>query len=1014
MGVVYEGMDPKLGRIVAIKTILKNQLLDAETADDYSVRFEREAMAVARLNHPNIVQVYDFGEEGDVAYIVMEFIKGRELKHFFDNNDTFDQKEMTRMMCELMDALDFAHQANIVHRDIKPANVMIDARGRVKLTDFGVARLTDAGASDKTQAGTMVGTPAYMAPEQITGAPIDHRADIFSAGVILYQFLTGSKPFPGPGQWTIHQQIVKEDPRMPSAVNASLSPNFDYIIRKALAKKRDDRYLHARDLAQDLRKVLAGESLDEDATRIALPGKDVMFSPGLSVSPNSTSTSPSQRSGSSNITPSKEFELEFWRSIKDSDDADDFDDYLAKFPAGDFADIARRKIARLRKGNLGNTTSGASSTGQSGASVEKLDFPLDTPEPAAPVIPAPAGREDTGSKRSLADARKAAEAEAKRQADEVRRKAQEAVGKAQAEARRKAEEDKRRHAEEAAHLAAEKQRAAEQQKVEADAAEARRQAEEQRKRVAAERLIAETERQAAEAARIKAEAEAEAKRKAEQQKIERQKAEAERLKKEQARKEADERARRQAEEARRQTEEQAQRKADEEARKKTEQAQLEAADLARKQAEAETRKKEVEAERLAAEARRAAEAEAQRKAEEARRKADAEARRRADEERQRAEVAAEARKAAKSQLDSGVDFLMEDAPAPVVAPAPGPAATPSFDPGATVALKRPDIGIAVPGTGSGLLDNLDARTPQKPFYDTEVKVPPRAEPKKGNGLLIGGGVGALIVAAAIGWFLTRPPVPPVTAPEPKEVPKKEDRTETQPPPKAPVTPPIAPVPLPPPTVPPAGAGDAAPSGKDLTKAENDKKDKAEKDKAEKAEKAEKDKKDKAEKGGAAEKAAADKAAADKAAADKSAADKSAADKSAADKAAADKAATDKAATDKAATDKAAADKAATDKAAADKAATDKAATDKAATDKARVSPADLLSQGQALEAQGKVKEAARLYGQAARGGNAQAAKRAGDIYNSGKGDQGRDYEEALKYYDIARKGGIEVQGSGKR
>src|SRR5258707_7987963 len=191
MGVVYEGVDPRLGRRVAIKTILKSHL-DEDTAKDYSMRFVREAQAVARLNHPNVVQVFDFGEEGDIAYLVMEFIKGKELKNFFDANERFDLKEAVRIMCELCEALEFAHQAGIVHRDIKPANVMIDSQARTKLTDFGVARVQDNDKTsvEKTQAGTMVGTPAYMSPEQITGGTVDKRTDIFSAGIILYQFLT--------------------------------------------------------------------------------------------------------------------------------------------------------------------------------------------------------------------------------------------------------------------------------------------------------------------------------------------------------------------------------------------------------------------------------------------------------------------------------------------------------------------------------------------------------------------------------------------------------------------------------------------------------------------------------------------------------------------------------------------------------------------------------------------------------------------------------------------------------
>ena len=225
MGVVYEGIDPKLNRRVAIKTILKSHL-DPDTAKDYSMRFSREAQAVARLNHPHIVQVYDFAEEGDIAYLVMEFIRGKELKNFFDANERFDLKEAVRIMCELLDALDFAHNAGIIHRDIKPANVMLDAQARTKLTDFGVARVTDSDRTqaERTQAGTMVGTPAYMSPEQITGGTIDKRTDVFSAGIILYQFLTGEKPFTGGGAWTIAKKIIQEDPPLPSSLNNAVTP----------------------------------------------------------------------------------------------------------------------------------------------------------------------------------------------------------------------------------------------------------------------------------------------------------------------------------------------------------------------------------------------------------------------------------------------------------------------------------------------------------------------------------------------------------------------------------------------------------------------------------------------------------------------------------------------------------------------------------------------------------------------------------------------------------------------
>ena len=268
MGVVYEGIDPKLNRRVAIKTILKSHL-DPDTAKDYSMRFSREAQAVARLNHPHIVQVYDFAEEGDIAYLVMEFIRGKELKNFFDANERFDIKEAVRIMCELLDALDFAHNAGIIHRDIKPANVMLDAQARTKLTDFGVARVqdTDRTQAERTQAGTMVGTPAYMSPEQITGGNIDKRTDVFSAGIILYQFLTGEKPFTGGGAWTIAKKIIQEDPPLPSSLNNAVTPFFDAVVNKALSKNAETRYQSAKDFGVALKRALEGQGEDDDSDK---------------------------------------------------------------------------------------------------------------------------------------------------------------------------------------------------------------------------------------------------------------------------------------------------------------------------------------------------------------------------------------------------------------------------------------------------------------------------------------------------------------------------------------------------------------------------------------------------------------------------------------------------------------------------------------------------------------------------------------------------------------------------
>ncbi len=273
------------------------------------------------------MQVHDFGEEGDVAYLVMEFVKGRDLKSFFDKNERFDLREAVRVMCELCDALDFAHRGGIIHRDVKPGNVMLDPEMRAKLTDFGVARVQDPGASPMTQAGTMVGTPAYMSPEQITGRPADARSDVFSAGIILYQFLTGEMPFTGAGAWTIAKKIMQDEPALPSMIDTAISPLFDAVVARALAKQPEQRYQSARLLGAALRQALEGKSADEAATVVQAPGKPRAAAAATSV---------------------HDADVEFWRSIKDGAEARGFELYLEQFPNGIYAKLAQHKLSSLR------------------------------------------------------------------------------------------------------------------------------------------------------------------------------------------------------------------------------------------------------------------------------------------------------------------------------------------------------------------------------------------------------------------------------------------------------------------------------------------------------------------------------------------------------------------------------------------------------------------------------------------------------------------------------------------
>ena len=264
MGVVYDGWDPAIGRRVALKTVRRDQLEGGE-AEELLSRFKREAQAAGRVNHPGIVAVYEYGEDAGTAFIAMEFVEGRELKDVFDKDERLPIGEIVRIMTQLLEAIGHAHANGIVHRDIKPANVFLLKDGRVKVGDFGIARLE---SSNLTQAGSVLGTPAYMSPEQFMGQTIDGRSDLFSAGVILYQFLTGEKPFTGQ-LTTIMHKVLKEEPIAPSELNVQVPPGFDSLMKKALAKRPDERFQTAQAFISALQATATGGAqVDSDATLI--------------------------------------------------------------------------------------------------------------------------------------------------------------------------------------------------------------------------------------------------------------------------------------------------------------------------------------------------------------------------------------------------------------------------------------------------------------------------------------------------------------------------------------------------------------------------------------------------------------------------------------------------------------------------------------------------------------------------------------------------------------------------
>jgi serine/threonine-protein kinase len=255
MGVVYLGKDPKINRSVAIKTLRFDDETDPESSKMIKERFFREAESAGTLNHPNIIRIFDAGEDGDVSYIAMELLEGEDLKKYGDKKNLLPVSQVLDYAVAIADALDYAHANGVVHRDIKPANVMRLKDGTLRVTDFGIARIT---ASSKTQTGTVLGTPSYMSPESIAGKKVDGRADLFSLGVMLYELLTGTKPFDGDSLTTLLFKIANEPHPDPLGVAPErVSPAVKAVIDIALAKNPDQRYPKAVDMARDLRAAAA-------------------------------------------------------------------------------------------------------------------------------------------------------------------------------------------------------------------------------------------------------------------------------------------------------------------------------------------------------------------------------------------------------------------------------------------------------------------------------------------------------------------------------------------------------------------------------------------------------------------------------------------------------------------------------------------------------------------------------------------------------------------------------------
>ena len=254
MGVVYLAHDPSIDRPLAIKTIRSEAARD-DNAAEIEARFLKEARLAGRLQHANIVTVYDVGREGDLYFIAMEYVEGRPLTHYLAAPDDLPLSVRVDIIRQAAEALGHAHERGVVHRDMKPGNILVSKDGRVKVTDFGIGKFLGAEPSDLTRTGQMIGSPAYMSPEQVRGDKIDGRSDLFSLGVVLYELLTGKRPFPGESITTLVYQILHTEPKNPRDIKASLPVSTREVMLRLLAKQPDRRPATAHEFIQELKRI---------------------------------------------------------------------------------------------------------------------------------------------------------------------------------------------------------------------------------------------------------------------------------------------------------------------------------------------------------------------------------------------------------------------------------------------------------------------------------------------------------------------------------------------------------------------------------------------------------------------------------------------------------------------------------------------------------------------------------------------------------------------------------------
>ena len=296
VGIVYLGFDPVLTRYVAIKTPHSALLGDGEN-NEYMKRFLREAQAAAALSHPNIVTIHDYGEDHGTPYIAMELVDGLELKDILEKVGQQEPEEAIRMIQQVLHALSYCHAKGVIHRDLKPSNIMVLPNGSVKIADFGIARVE---SSDLTQDGALLGTPSYMSPEQIQGKRVDHRSDLYSIGVILYEVISGKKPLTGKTLVEQMHQVLNVTAEEVTHINPNLPATFNRLLSKALAKLPEDRFQSADEFADALSTLTpktSGDTPYNDATVVLTrPGYSGSSLPNNATTANApTDSSPQQQ-----------------------------------------------------------------------------------------------------------------------------------------------------------------------------------------------------------------------------------------------------------------------------------------------------------------------------------------------------------------------------------------------------------------------------------------------------------------------------------------------------------------------------------------------------------------------------------------------------------------------------------------------------------------------------------------------------------------------------------------------